>query len=516
MNNTPIKVLIIEDNPGDARLVEEMLIRASSATRFELAHVGRIGEGLALLAEGRFDVVLLDLSLPDGHGLDTIVRFRAGCQQLPIVVMSGLGDEELAVSAVQSGAQDYLVKGRVDGDLLVRSIRYAIERKRVESERDQLMAQLKEVNQRLVVTSLDAKEQAELAQGQAAELDATITSVADALVIFGPEGEIVRMNPAAENILGFSVAERGRPEAELGSITIETPEGEPVPFAELPYCRALRGETVRNVVMSLRRSNGRPMRVSVSAAPIRTPDGRLLGAVTTFTDITAVHELQVRLQDFIHMVSHDLRNPLTIIKGHSQLLQRVMERAGQTGVERRSVESIVTASRRMNAMIEDMVDAARSESGQLHLNRRPMDLKAFLDDLLEQASGVIDTGRLQTKTQAELPAISADPDRLERILINLLTNAQKYSHPETGVLLEVACTNEGLTFSVADRGVGIAAEDLSHIFERFYRAKGATKAEGLGLGLYITKMMVEAHGGRIWAESAPGEGSTFRFTLPLG
>jgi diguanylate cyclase (GGDEF)-like protein/PAS domain S-box-containing protein len=128
-----IKVLLVEDNPGDARLVKEMLVDAG-ANKFSLAHVGLISEGLSLLREGGYDVVLLDLSLPDGYGLDTIRQVCAAAPHLPVVILTGLDDETIAIRAVQEGAQDYLVKGQMDSNLLARAIRYAIERKRAEEK----------------------------------------------------------------------------------------------------------------------------------------------------------------------------------------------------------------------------------------------------------------------------------------------------------------------------------------------------------------------------------------------
>ena len=131
MSDKPIKILLVEDNPGDTQLVKEMLAEATTV-QFELLHAERLAEALEILSGESFDIVLLDLSLPDGHELDTVVQARLASPAIPIVVMSGLGDEELAIKAVQEGAQDYLVKGHVDSNLLVRSMRYAIERKRAE------------------------------------------------------------------------------------------------------------------------------------------------------------------------------------------------------------------------------------------------------------------------------------------------------------------------------------------------------------------------------------------------
>jgi len=369
------------------------------------------------------------------------------------------------------------------------------ERKWAEAERERLLAQV---------------------QRQAAELEATITSMADGVVVYGKAGEIIRMNPSAERILGYSPAERARPLAErLDVLRIETPDGKPQPPEQRPALRALRGETVHGHVQVIHRPPDKAIWVSVSAAPIRGPHGELLGAVLTLTDITELHELEEQREAYIHTVSHDLRNPLAIIQGHAQFLLRTLDRAGLQGPERQSAEAIVTGARQMNVMIQDLVDSARLEAGQLQLEKQPVSLEYSVSDLLKRAAGIIDVERVQIELPADLPPVEADIDRLDRILLNLLTNALKYSSSETSVQVKARKINNEVVMSVADRGVGIAPEDLPHIFGRFYRASGARKAEGIGLGLYVTKMMVEAHGGRIWFESTLGKGSTFYFTLPL-
>ncbi|HEY6837834.1 MAG TPA: response regulator [Geobacteraceae bacterium] len=143
MSNGKIDVFLVEDNPGDARLVKEMLTEVKG-TPFRLACAQRLQEGVERLDGERVDVILLDLSLPDSHGYETFVRMLAAAPDIPIVVMSGLDDETLAVRAVREGAQDYLIKGQADANLLARAIRYAIERKEAEAERERLIAELQD------------------------------------------------------------------------------------------------------------------------------------------------------------------------------------------------------------------------------------------------------------------------------------------------------------------------------------------------------------------------------------
>ncbi|MCL5961202.1 MAG: sensor histidine kinase [Chloroflexi bacterium] len=218
-----------------------------------------------------------------------------------------------------------------------------------------------------------------------------------------------------------------------------------------------------------------------------------------------------RQDDYVHSISHDLRAPLTVILGHAQLIRRAAKESTQLCSSAQVVEA---SARRMNAMIRDLVDSARLENGQLQLESRPLDLNTFLVALVQQFAATDDAGRLALDLPEDLPPVSADPNQLERILMNLLTNALKYSPRETKVLIRAKTLDDQVDTSITDRGIGIPPEELPHVFERFYRAAGVRKTEGLGLGLYITRKLVEAQGGRVWVESEPGKGSTFHFTMP--
>ena len=173
--HTPMRVLLVEDNPGDARLLEENLSEAGDGA-FELTHVGRLADGLECLSEGVFDIVLLDLSLPDSQGLETFSTAQAMAPQVPIVVLTGLADDLLAAAALQEGAQDYLIKGQVDSDLLARSIRYAAQRKRSE----EALRESEERYRSLFENSMDA------------------------IFISGPDGVVIDANQAALDLFGFT------------------------------------------------------------------------------------------------------------------------------------------------------------------------------------------------------------------------------------------------------------------------------------------------------------------------
>ena len=372
------------------------------------------------------------------------------------------------------------------------------ERKQAEQERERLLQEVEE---------------------RAVELDASLDSIADGVIIFAPDGTIERINATGERLTGFRAGMTARPmEPGLAIPGMQTPEGEDVPLESMPAIRALRGETVRGQLLVFQPPLvPQPVWVSISAAPLELPDGTRLGAVLTITDITLLHELQEQLKIYLHTISHDLNNPLAVIKGHVDLLAGILQEM-QAGEETLfSIRAVQRSVQRMKVMIQDLADAARWEGGQLELKRQPIALHTYLTDLLHRNAGVLEVARVQLDVPDDLPEINADYDRLERIFTNLLSNALKYSDPGTPVRIGVRIRRleRMVEVSITDQGHGIAPEDMPHLYERFFRAAGERKTEGIGLGLYISRVLVEAHGGHIWAESELGKGSTFSFTLPV-
>ena len=373
----------------------------------------------------------------------------------------------------------------------------------------------------VVVTFTDITERRKLEEERErlnAELEATLTGITDGLVVFNTDGLIVRMNEVARVSLGFSEEEVHTSSFHRWAhLRVLTPEGHTYPVERLPQYRALHGEHVHGVVMVVDDSPaGRAVWISASAGPIFTGQGRITGAILSLTDITVLHELQQRQEDFLRIVSHDLRNPLTIIQGHTQVLADSLYDAGIDGDMRAGLEAIQRSATRMNAMIQDLVDVTRLESGQLPLTTEPVDLNAYLTNLLSRTETLIDYARIQVDLPADLPPVSADYNRLERIFINLLSNALKYSTPDTPVIVRARPEEGMVCVSITDQGPGIPPEERPNLFQRYYRANSTrTTEEGIGLGLYITKLLVEAHGGRVWVESEVGTGSTFSFTLPV-
>lgn len=225
----------------------------------------------------------------------------------------------------------------------------------------------------------------------------------------------------------------------------------------------------------------------ISISPLCAPGSVFLGCMFLVRDMTERRRIEEELsrleqtrQDYLWIISHDLRNPVTTIQGHALMLITLLERAGLTGREKQSAEFIMTAARHMGMMITDLVDSARVESGRLELDREPVLLQSLLSELLEREAVVPGWDRVKLDIAEDVLVLDADPARLERVLVNLVTNGPKFSPPESQVTVRVRRAGGQALVAVIDQGEGIAPDDLPHVFDRFYKGAGAQKARGLG------------------------------------
>jgi signal transduction histidine kinase len=271
--------------------------------------------------------------------------------------------------------------------------------------------------------------------------------------------------------------------------------------------RALSGEQVRGLHLCFAAEGARPVWMLASAAPIRDGTGAVTGAVLSFSDESQARELAEARDDLVRMVSHDLRTPLSAIYGQAHLIRRGGEPPERTPQRAGAIER---SCERMSGMIQDLVEVTLLEAGQLPVARAVVDVAVLVPDMLDGLRGGLDVDRVQLDLEAPCWA-NVDPGGLERIVVNLVTNALKYSSDE--VRLALRREGEAVVLQVADRGVGVSPEDRARVFERYFRAIGNRRPEGLGLGLYITRLLVEAQGGHIELDSELGKGSTFRVVL---
>ena len=329
------------------------------------------------------------------------------------------------------------------------------------------------------------------------------------VVITDTEGTIQYVNPKFTELTGYTLDEAiGKNPSILKSGRTPTEEYQRL-WATISAGREWRGEFCN------RKKNGDLYWESASISPIRDSEGTITHFVAVKEDVTEQRRLQEQRDDYLRALSHDLRNPLTAIQGQAQLLLRMLDRAGADGTEMRSAEAIVTSTRRMDTMIQELTEAARLESGDIQLRLGPVDMPSFALELKERIGEPEDAERIRVVAEEGVPMALADPAHLERILRNLLSNALKYSPQDSRIDVSISRDKGKVLTAVADRGDGIPPEDLGMLFQRYYRTKaGRAHQGGLGLGLYVTKGLVEAHGGQIRVESKLGKGSTFSFTLP--
>lgn len=332
------------------------------------------------------------------------------------------------------------------------------------------------------------------------------------LVETGPDGDRITTNRRAVELIGHYLDPvRGR-EAMVGRLL--RPDGTPFTREDLPSARALRGERVSMEEAILRRLDGRRIPVVVSAGPVVDAAGRQAGAIVTFDDISPFKEMERLREEWTSLITHDLRQPIASIAGFAAVLA---EHPEMPAALRTKVVHILAAARRLGRMTGDLLEASRLASNQLSLERRPCDLTQLVTETVERLAGELQDHPVRIERRGELPLLPVDPERLEQVLGNLLSNAAKYSPPGSEIEVELERRGQEVAVGVTNRGPGLAVEELGAVFSRFHRTERARRSRvpGLGLGLYIARGLVEAHGGRIWAESDPGRSVTFRFALPI-
>jgi PAS domain S-box-containing protein len=339
----------------------------------------------------------------------------------------------------------------------------------------------------------------EAAEQRRQRLAAILASTPDAVIVTDRNQRVLLLNPAAE--AAFELA--GKP--VLGQSAAQA-----LPHPDL--VRLLDENRAGGVTGEIQIATGRTL--YASASPIIGADGATLGRVCVLRDVTHFKEVDLMKSDFVATVSHDLRAPLTFMRGYATMLPMV---GGLNDKQREFAEKIIGGIEQMTKLIDDLLDLGRIEAG-VGVAREPV----RMDDIL---IGIMDTLRPQALTKGlslniemphNLPHLSGDPTLLRQAITNLVDNAIKYTPSGGQVSLRVATERDKFLVSVADTGLGIAPADQAHLFEKFFRVKqrGSTQVKGSGLGLAIVKSIVERHGGRVWVESRLGKGSTFYIEIP--
>ncbi|WP_201370428.1 sensor histidine kinase [Ktedonobacter robiniae] len=325
---------------------------------------------------------------------------------------------------------------------------------------------------------------------------------------------IIDFNPAMEKLTGWRESEV-LGELYFSVLRPRDRQGNELSLQESPILQAFAGQRVVNREMIFTTRDGLPVDVRVTASCVRSARGEPLNGFLTVHDITLEREQEEQRSTFISVVSHELQTPIAIIKGYASTLARIGSRLAPQALQTRLV-AIEEEADRLNKLVGNLLYASRIQANGLQMEIAPLDLEPLIETVIRRLKIRYADLQATLEISPDLPSVMADRERIEEVLQNLLDNAIKYSSGQLKITISARATSNEVIVSVRDTGMGISLRDQEQIFKRFRRIGNplAQSTPGTGLGLYICRAIVEAHGGRIWVESTLRQGSTFSFSLP--
>jgi PAS domain S-box-containing protein len=345
---------------------------------------------------------------------------------------------------------------------------------------------------------------------------ALLDGAADGIVVVDGNLRLIRFNASMQSLCGYSAH---RVLGGLAPVVLQfsSTDGTHLEGDAYPLAAVLADGTPSAAVeLLLHQPDGTQRWISGAFSPIKDPEtGRSIHALAILRDITQQKEMEQLQRDFVSIVSHELRAPLTAIKGFAKTLVLKDEELS-SATRREFLATVNEQAERLARLVDDLLQVSRIDSKRVRVEWTEVSLPALLGDLMTQFHSKWGSRRITLDFGHELPAVRVDRAKLEEILINLIDNAIKYSPDDTPIRVSARIAGEEIEVSVDDRGFGIAPEDVAQLFQKFQRISTPATRDigGTGLGLYIVKGLVEAHGGRVWVESVPGAGSSFTFTVP--
>ncbi|MBS4057348.1 MAG: response regulator [Bacteroidales bacterium] len=477
MKKDYINLLLIEDNPGDARLIKEYL-QAQNSPNIFITWVDRLGKIVDQANELIFDVILLDLNLPDSSGLETVERTITLVPDIPIVVLTGIDDDQLTEKIIQVGAQDYLSKSAINTELLLHSIKYA-------SDRHVFIRRIKESHEQFLYL---------------------IENVFDGVLIIDQFGIVNYLNPAFEKMLKL-------PRHEI----LNKPFG--FPFSKDGFEE-----------ITINDNDESPLIAEMRLSEIIW-EGELCH-LAVLRDITARKEMEARIKEysrkmeklnhdkdkFFSIIAHDLRSPFNAFLGLSEMMKEGIENFSQDELVT-MVTSLNKSANNLATLLDNLFEWSHQQQGKTDFSPVDFDLAPQIAQLISLADEMITNKQLhiQFKLQDDL-VIHADLHMFNTIVRNLVFNAIKFT-PRGGSVTIAAKrhSKERGVISVADTGIGMPAELVENLFNIGYKTnrKGTEGEASTGLGLILCKEYVEKNDGNIWVESLEGVGSVFSFTIPI-
>ncbi|RJR22478.1 MAG: response regulator [Desulfobacteraceae bacterium] len=482
-----VKVLVVDDE----KVVREGCQRVLCTRGFEVNAAESGEKALAMIQETTPDVILLDLKMPGMSGEEVLEQTRKNFPDIPVIVITGHGTIDTAVECMKKGAYDFITKPFQMDEFLL-TVNRAAEKRRLERK-----ARLFEEENVKNLYDLRLEK---------SRLKTIINCMANGVMVTNRNLEVVLHNPALLRILNIT-KELNEPASVTGIVCDESILNalKDILSGKIPSMGTIAQE------ISCHKTVARAI-----SAPVAGPDGDVVGTVTVLEDITAFKELDRMKSDFINMVAHELRSPVVSIRQLNSVMLEGL--AGSLNEKQKdfTARGIAKADSLLE-LINDLLNVARLESGGIPQHRVPTKIGPIMDEVVRlMEPRAKDSGIRLSVHYSDLKEVSADPAQIDEVLNNLITNAINYSPDGGEVTVTASTAGEHIEIKVKDQGVGIPKEEISRVFEKFYRVKNprTRKVMGTGLGLSIVKGIVEAHHGTISLESEMDKGTTFTILLP--
>ena len=349
--------------------------------------------------------------------------------------------------------------------------------------------------------------------------EAVLASIGDAVIACDKKGKVMIFNNMAEEISGFSIKEviNGHYSKYLKFVIEET--GKPSPdFIAKAIKSGKKTKTADHTLII--RKNGQKIPVEDSASPIQNKKGNIIGCVIVFRDVTQRRKIDKMKTEFVSLASHQLKTPLTVISWLVEMLNK--GKVGKiAGKQKEYLTDVYHSTQRMIKLVNDLLNVSRLETGILRIQPELTQFEKIIQNVIKSRKALINKKQCKVifkKPKKKLAPILLDKSLIKQAVNNLLTNAIRYSGPgKCQVTIKLEKRAKDYLLTIADKGIGIPKDEEQYVFEKFFRADNAQKleAEGTGLGLYISKMIIESSGGKIWFQSKENKGTTFSISIPL-